>query len=51
MKDTHIYFPEALYDALKAEAKADRRTISAVVVMATETYLKAQKTRRSKVKK
>lgn len=39
-KDTHIYFPPKLSEAIKKLAKANRRSVSAEVIMAVEAHLK-----------
>lgn len=40
-KDTHIYFPVAMYDRIKKLAARERHTISVEIVIAVENHLKA----------
>lgn len=38
--DTHIYFPPAVFRAIKKLAAKERRSISAEIVMAVEAHIK-----------
>lgn len=42
-KDTHIYFPPAVSEAIKKLAKQNRRSISAEVIIAVEKHVAENK--------
>lgn len=43
VKDTHIYFPGAVFEAIKRLAGINRRSISAEIVIAVEGHLTLNK--------
>jgi len=42
-KDTHIYFPPAVFDRMKQLATLNRRSMSAEVIIAVEEHLTLNK--------
>lgn len=47
-KDTHIYFPVAVFRAIKKVAADNRRTISAEIVIAVESHIANSRVKKDK---